>query len=152
MSIRVANESDVDKIYDLGKEAAEFETSKDVVTFWPKSILKNCVQNKNGFILVAEDSRNLVGFVIINYNPDFQKATVENIYVLPDYRNQNIGRQLLEKGVSQAKEAGGKYICALVGTEYNHTIKFYQQQGFQRGKDCAWLDQILNDEFRKKQQ
>ena len=54
VDIREAKLIDVNAIWDLGKCVQEFETADDIVTFWPKSILKNCIDKNDVQILVAE--------------------------------------------------------------------------------------------------
>lgn len=149
MKIRNAEIKDIDKIHNLGCNVEEFNTTEEVVVFWPKKILENCVKSKTDFILVAENNDEIVGFTIANYSPVFKKATIENVFVRPDSRDQKIGKQLIQELTSKLNKINCEYICIL--TENNNTcaIGFYEKMGFNRGIDCAWMDKVLSKDFKR---
>lgn len=74
MTIRQATIKDIDKIHKLGKHVDEFDTTDKVVTFWPKHILKNCIESENDWLLIAEENSEIIGFIICNNSPVFKKA------------------------------------------------------------------------------
>ena len=47
MGIRNASLEDIDNIIQLGKSVNEFQVSDEVITFWSKEILTNCIQSKS---------------------------------------------------------------------------------------------------------
>ncbi len=63
MKIRNANLQDIDLIVNLGKNVEEFDTTKEVVSFWPRHIIENCINSKSDILLVAEENNKLVGFL-----------------------------------------------------------------------------------------
>lgn len=148
MIIREATTKDIDQIHDLGKDVEEFNTTDEVVTFWPKYILKNCVNSKTDFIIIAEE-KEIIGFTIANYNPVFKKAIIENIFVHPDFRGQKVGKKLLDNLMAKLEQIGCEYVCILTESNNKNSIKFYQKMGFNRGINCAWLDKVLGDKFSK---
>jgi len=147
MKIRKAVLSDVKAIFNLGKSVDEFQVSDEVVTFWPEDILKNCINSETSLLLVAEFNDQISGFIIINYNPSFKKAIIENIYVCPKFRKQGIGRQLLNSALAEIQRFGCEYVCAVVEEKNNAAIEFYTKSGFSKGIGCVWLDKILNEAF-----
>jgi len=146
MIIREARIEDINEIHNLGNDVEEFDTIEDVVTFWPKKILKNCIESNTDFILVAED-KNILGFTIVNYNPVFKKAIVENIFVSPKFRGQKIGQKLINELMKNLEKIDCEYVCILIGANNLDTIKFYEKMGFKRGISCAWMDKVLGKEF-----
>ncbi len=149
MDVRKAKLSDIDEIFNLGSAVNEFEVSDEVVTFWPEKILKRCVKSKTDFIFIAEENSEIVGFVIANYNPNFSKAIIENIFVKPEFRGQNIGKKLLESLLDQLEKVNCEYVCALVESKDEPAIGFYVKNNFNRGINCVWLDKILAKSFKK---
>ncbi len=149
MEIKNATLLDINAIIKLGNAVDEFQVSDEVVTFWPKDILVNCVNSKTDFLLIAEENKNIIGFIIANYNPNFKKAVIENIFVKKDYRKQNIGSQLLDCLLEKLKDLKCEYVCSLVESHNDIAIEFYIKHGFNKGINCVWLDKILEKSFKK---
>lgn len=147
MIIREAKLEDVDKIYNLGKVVEEFNVSGEAATFWPKHILRNCIKSKTDWLILAEENDEILGFTIINNSPVFKKAVIENIFVTPQHRKKGIGKKLLTAAVEKIRETDCEYICILTEADNETAIDFYVGSGFNRGKNFAWLDKVLSDEF-----
>jgi len=140
MRIRKATGKDVGKILKLGNSVKEFKVSKKTVSFWPKKVLMSIVKSKNNFILLAEEDKKLMGFIIINYNPAFDKAIIENIFVVKEFRQKNIGSKLLKEAL---KKINCGYVCTLAELNNKKSINFYSKNGFTKGIKSAWLDRPL---------
>lgn len=143
--IRCAIEKDVDIIWNLGNNVKEFETTSGVITFWPKEILKECINKDDVLVLVAEESDKIIGFIIININLSLKKADIENIYVLDSYRQQGIGSKLIKSAIERIKQKGIENICHLTSDNYY----FWEKNGFIRGNNFCWMDLILTNRFKK---
>ncbi|MFA5871261.1 MAG: GNAT family N-acetyltransferase [Parcubacteria group bacterium] len=150
MRIRKAKVDDVKKIDELGRDVSEFSVSKDTVNFWPKKILRNCIQSKSGFLFVAEENEEIVGFIIINHNPTFKKAIIENIFITPSHRNREIAKKLLKTAIEKLKSIKCEYVCALVDSQNEKAEKFYITNGLKKGKAFVWMDKILSKNFKRK--
>lgn len=144
-NIRHARLEDVGAIWNIGKNINEFETSKDVVFFWPEEILKECIGKDDVIILVAEEESKILGFVLVNVNLSLKKSEIENIYVLKDFRNQKIGSKLVEGVIEESKMRGIENICSL--SPDNHS--FWENNGFSLGEDFKWMDLVLTNRFKK---
>ncbi len=144
MIIREATLDDVDKIYDLGKMVEEFNVSSKAATFWPKHILRNCIRSKTDWLILAEESGEILGFSIDNFSPVFKKAVIENIFVPPQHRRKGVGKKLLSAAVEKIQETDCEYICILTEDVNKTAIDFYLKNGFNRGKNFAWLDKVLS--------
>lgn len=149
MEIRDAKKKDINGIHSLGKDVEEFSTTDEVVTFWPKYILENCIKSRTDFFLIAEENDGIAGFIIVNYNSTFKKAVIENLYVHPDFRGRKIGRELLESVIEKLKKINCEYICALTETTNERVIKLHLDLDFNKGKEYVWLDKILDKRFSK---
>lgn len=150
MNVRRATPADIDAIYELGKAVEEFAVNDETANFWPRDLLAHAVQSDDALILVAEDEA-IVGFLIVNYNGALKKALIENIYVQPDKRGQNVSDQLLEQMFRLLPEMGCEYIATLVPPDAQGAIDLYKRSGFSQGETFIWLDKILDNEFKKNQ-
>lgn len=83
----------------------EFEdrTAENVVIFWPKETLENCINKDDILFYVVETENKIIGFSIVNLNKSLGKAEIENIYVLPEYRKNKIGTAILDKILQELK-------------------------------------------------
>jgi ribosomal protein S18 acetylase RimI-like enzyme len=149
IDIRYATEKDVDQIYSLGQNVSEFSVNDETVNFWPKPLLANAISSKDTVIIIAEEDKRMVGFIIAVYNEGFRKAVIENIYVDLGLRNQGIGKQLLEKLLEQLAEKKCEYITALVPPDADGAMRLYESGGFSQGEQFLWLDKTLGRSFKR---
>ncbi|ASS48903.1 MAG: hypothetical protein A3D31_05795 [Candidatus Fluviicola riflensis] len=81
------------------------------------------------FWLYRENGETL-GFAGIEHHYSGENATkLHKIYVLPQAQGKQIGKQLLEKVISEARNAGSKALLLNVN-RYNNATTFYEKQGF----------------------
>ncbi len=145
MNIRPAKKEDINVIWDLGKKVSGFETSKDIVTFWPKSILENCIDKNDVLIVVAESENKIVGFIILNINNSLSKLEIENIYVLEKFRKQGVPKKLLNYAIEEANNRKIENICVMT----NDIVDFLINHGFTKGNQFYWMDLALSDRFKR---
>ncbi len=150
MTIREATISDVDHIHKLGEVVDEFDTGDEVVTFWPKHILQNCIQSKTDWIMVADENDEILGFSICSYSPVFKKAVVENIFISPNHQKKGIGKKLLEAVLEKVRSTDCENIVIYTEEHNQAAIELYIDNGFIKGVNCVWFDMVLSEEFRKK--
>ncbi|MDO9399427.1 MAG: GNAT family N-acetyltransferase [bacterium] len=148
MKIREATINDIDEIHSLGNTVNEFSVSDEVVIFWPKHILHNCIKSQTDYLLIAKEKEKIIGFIIINNSLVFKKTIIENIYILPQFRKKGFGTKLLNMAIKKIKTTGCEYICLL--TNNYEAIKFYESNSFEKGKDFVWLDKVLSKKFSLK--
>jgi ribosomal protein S18 acetylase RimI-like enzyme len=150
MKIRNAQSSDVNAVFKLGNSVKQFEVAKDTVYIWPKKILLKIANSNSDVFLVAEENKNIIGFVIANYNKNFSKATMENIFVAPEFRNKGVGEKLFKSAIDKLKKLKCEYVCGLVNTKNKKVISWCVKQGFEKGLNFNWLDKTLSKSFHKK--
>ncbi len=149
MIIREGTINEIDKIYKLGEAVDEFDTTDEIVIFWPKHILRNCIESQSDWLLVAEENQQLIGFIICNNSPVFKKAVIENVFVSPQYRKKGVAKKLLDYLLNEIKSTDCEYVVIFAEGDNNTAIDFYVQNGFNRGKNFAWIDKALSKEFSK---
>lgn len=132
--IRNAKESDIHNIIGLIKELAEFEKLLHLVKI-TETDMKNVLFGENKFvqILLAEYDGILAGQALFfnNFSTFLGKPGIylEDLYVKPDFRGKGIGKALLDKLISIAKEKnyGRVEWCVL---DWNKSaIDFYKGLG-----------------------
>lgn len=73
MNICPAKLQEVPSILRVGYTLDELQVSDEFITFWPESILIDCINSNNNSILVADEKDEIIGFIIENYNLSFKK-------------------------------------------------------------------------------
>ena len=57
MNIEEATLKDVDEIIELSKGVSEFTVSNEVVQFWPKEVLIDCIKFNNPIFVAKENGK-----------------------------------------------------------------------------------------------
>ena len=132
--IRSATENDVPVIFALIKELAEFEKLADQIKT-SEDELRNTLFGKDRFveILLAEFEQKVVGQALFfkNFSTFLGKPGIylEDLYVKPDMRGKGIGKALLDKIISIAKERNYGRVEWSVLDWNEPAIDFYKKIG-----------------------
>lgn len=141
--IRPVRPTEVNRLQNLNNEVfidnAKYDP--DLVLDWAISpagleYFTQVANDDQQICLVAEDTENnrLVGYVAASPKPiEYRKSKyleINNMGIIPEYRSQGIGGQLIEKCLELAKQRG--FDRAFVNSYFaNHrAIKFYKSSGF----------------------
>ena len=145
MAIRSENKNDYEAITNINHLAFGQKNEGEMII--------NLRVNK-GFIpelsLVYEEDNKLIGHIlfypldIVNNNIRFNSLSLAPVAVLPDFQSMGIGSQLIEAGLSKAKEIGFTS-CVVLGHP-----KYYPKFGFERAS--KWnikppVDEIPDEAF-----
>jgi len=132
--IRSATENDVPVIFALIKELAEFEKLADQIKTSEEE-LRNTLFGEDRFveILLAEYEQKVVGQALFfkNFSTFLGKPGIylEDLYVKPDMRGKGIGKALLDKIISIAKERNFGRVEWSVLDWNEPAIDFYKKIG-----------------------
>jgi GNAT superfamily N-acetyltransferase len=132
--IRPATENDVPAIFALIKELAEFEKLADQIKT-TENELHNTLFGDDRFveILLAEINGQIVGQALFfkNFSTFLGKPGIylEDLYVKPELRGKGIGKMLLDKIISIAKERNYGRVEWSVLNWNNPAIEFYKKIG-----------------------
>ena len=99
-NIRSASPADVPAIFSLIQALAEYENLSDAVTGGPDQLADHLFGSRPyAEAIVADRAGQVIGFALFlhNYSTFLTKPGIylEDLFVLPDYRGQAIGRALL---------------------------------------------------------
>lgn len=58
-------------------------------------------------------------------------GVINELYVMPDYRSEGVGKMLLDAAKNLAEERGWERLeVTTPGNEYDKTLRFYEREGF----------------------
>lgn len=132
--IRFAQSSDVKTILELIKELAEYERLSDRVIATEEKLERSIFGNEKFVeILLAEVNNKSVGYALFfkNYSTFLGKPGIylEDLFVKPSYRGKGIGKALLSKIISIAKERNyGRVEWSVLDWNLS-AIDFYKKMG-----------------------
>lgn len=119
---------------------AKDNTQEDLANYlarnYNREVLSEELQNPDSTFYFLEKAGEVAGYLKVNVGAAQSEEIadnaleVERIYVLPNFKRQGIGRQLIELALRQAQEQQ-KTVVWLGVWEANHAaIAFYQKMGF----------------------
>ncbi|WP_421829297.1 GNAT family N-acetyltransferase [Larkinella sp.] len=130
-TIRPADYQDVGTLYRFICELEE--TQLNAVAF--RAVFQRNLTDKRVHYLVAEVNEDIVGFISchVQYllHHTGKVGEIQELYVMPEYRNQQIGRQLVAAMEQLAEAHGFVNLEVTANQKRTHTHRFYQQLTFQ---------------------
>jgi GNAT superfamily N-acetyltransferase len=112
------------------------EESESVSFLSDKLILAMINSGKTEIYLAKQDNNKIVGIATLTETQAIYAGgnygLLDEMYVLPEFRSKNIGKNLVQKIISVAREKKWKRIDVTTPTEqrWEKTVKFYQSCGF----------------------
>ena len=142
INIRKADIKDLESIMVLFDKLSlsdlPYDTEVDV--YWAhtpdgKNYFTDKIQGKNSVCFVAEADGSIVGYFLAIKKEDptyrlIKIADLEHLVVDENYRNQGIGKKLMNAFISWAKSEGINKVSVNVFTDNEKGIKFYKREGF----------------------
>src|SRR5215218_583795 len=101
-----------------------------------RRFLADVANSGYSFLFVAAAGERTVGFIsgeLRQGSPTFLPktwASVDDVFVAPEYRNRGMGRALLKRVQSWARERGADGISLQVAAANSRGRKFYEDLGF----------------------
>lgn len=111
---------------DLPEVIAMIKNSTD--PSWTEQELRNRVASRNTIAIVAERNDIILGAVIYELHP--QRLHISNIVVAERYRNQGVGRSLVNKLICKLTEERRNRITLLVSEANLTAQQFFRAMGF----------------------
>ncbi len=97
-----------------------------------KEEFERLISNKKRILVIAEENSKLLGFLIASLisNTYEKVAYLDDIFVLPNYRKNRIGTELIEYFKTWSKAHKTKTLRLAVLTNNTNAINFYKKIGF----------------------
>lgn len=141
MIIREANRADVNAIFGLIRELAEYERAPEQVTNTAEQLEIDLFDKKICDAIVAELDSVVVGFALYFTNYSTWKGAclyLEDFYVKAEFRRQGIGEKLFEAVVEIAKQRGVKRMDWQVLEWNDPALSFYRKHN--AVLDSEWIN------------
>lgn len=107
--------------------------------------IENFDEKNNMQYIIKRDSE-IIGFSKLSKGSDKKNIELQSLYVLKQYQNKGIGKELIEKAFDEAKKLGYKKV--IIGClENNKANEFYKKMGckFIEKRDFNLPNQILHE-------
>lgn len=132
VQVKMTNIQSVVPLFDAYRQFYKQESDEQAAQLF----LEERVSNGESIIFIATIDREPAGFVQLY--PTFSSVALQRAYILNDlyvdekFRQQGIGRKLMEKCYEYSEEKNARYITLETATD-NHTAqKLYDQMGMQQ--------------------
>jgi len=143
-NIRLATLSDLEKIKELNhklfiKEHRDFDNTLDCdwsFTDRATDYFSGRIEGKNGCAFVAEVEGEVVGYLVggLGRNPTRQLngslGELENIFVEEDFRDQGLGKKLVEAFDRWCQDNQVTRVKVVVSAGNTKGLSFYKREGF----------------------
>ena len=136
--IRSASKKDIPVILDLLYELGRPKPKKDSQLDTFEKLITKYSSESDKEILVAENQASVVGMVSITYlsrlNQEFFEMYIPELIVTQNYKNQGIGKKLIESCVKLAKDKKCHRIRLESGNQRKESHIFYKSLGFEQSR------------------
>jgi GNAT superfamily N-acetyltransferase len=147
-TIRKGKKEDLQVLLNLIFELAEFEKAPDAVTNTVKDMERDGFGDKPAFeFFVAEIENKIVGIALYFIKYSTWKGIgiyLDDLIVTEKHRGKNIGKDLFQKVIDEAKKINAKQMHWQVLDWNTPAIEFYKK--YEASVDGEWLDCKLSEE------
>lgn len=139
MTLELANIHSVDTITRLLKELyRELGEESESIDFLSPDFVRQMLESKNTEVYLAYNhNRETVGIISLTESQAFyaggKYGVIDEMYIIPGFRSNNIGSQIITDIKHIAKQKGWKRIAVTAPTEerWVRTVDFYKRNGFE---------------------
>jgi GNAT superfamily N-acetyltransferase len=119
-------------LLELGDEAYEIESVNT------SSVTKSLMEEgkRHAAFLASDENGVVVGCITIQemfaIYAGGKCGIINELYISPEYRNQGVGRMLIDRAKEYATNSGWKRleVTAPMGEQWKRTVRFYEREGF----------------------
>ena len=138
--IRACTANDIDSVIALERQWEQEEIAYGDFNPMSREAYVGVLERFPAYFLVAETDGQLVGYIhasVQRDNPveiipaDEPYVAIEDIYVQRDFRDRDIGGELLERLFAVAQQAGiERFIVGTLSKDTDRILRFYRSHGF----------------------
>ncbi len=102
-----------------------------------EAYISDTIGSKKNLLLVVTTGSKIIGVLRAEirerlfYHPNIEGHITE-MYILPEYRRSQLGRELLDRASSELVKMGAEIICADLPSRNEIGVQFYTKRGFRR--------------------
>lgn len=143
MKIRLMTIEDYKKVYELwintpGMGLNNLDDSREGIE---KYLKRNPLTN-----FVAEEDNRIIGVILSGH--DGRRGYIYHTTVLPQYRKQGIGRNLVEHAMQALKEEGINKTALVAFSRNENGNAFWEKMGFTERHDLVYRNKTVNKMIR----
>ena len=143
MKIRLMTIEDYKKVYELwintpGMGLNNLDDSREGIE---KYLKRNPFTN-----FVAEEDNRIIGVILSGH--DGRRGYIYHTTVLPQYRKQGIGRNLVEHAMQALKEEGINKTALVAFSRNENGNAFWEKMGFTERHDLVYRNKTVNKMIR----
>jgi ribosomal protein S18 acetylase RimI-like enzyme len=143
MKIKKLASDDVDTVHRFGFQETEFRIGH--ASFWGKRQLTAWFASSHDVCLGAFMGKRLIGFILVAIHVPTGKATIENVYVVPNMRKKRVAQRLRNEAVRRLGLKGATYAIGLVRQGNLKSLKLFWSGGFaDDGGPFRWASRSLS--------
>lgn len=109
----------------IGQQQVDYMLDK----FQDKEAIKHQIENGYDYFII-EHQKEACGYLALVTNNEEKKMMISKIYIDSDFRNLNLGSQLMNFAIEEAKKRGSRLIWLTVNINNSKSIEWYQKRGF----------------------
>jgi len=147
--IRAANEKDIETILDLMKGYYQYD-NLDYSKERSRATLHEFINSNSGSLFVIELSGKPIGYFCLSYGYSLElhgkDCFLDEIYLLPYYRQQGIGTEVLQFIEIFVKKGNFKSVHLIVFEKNIAAQQFYIKNGF-RTRKAIFMTKSLSREI-----
>ena len=134
---RLADESDISDVSEmiarLFEEVGHTPDAEDIASVYTEIE----EDDRHSTLLAYDDDEDLVGLITLTETLSLYACgligVINELYVVPEYRSEGLGKILLDKCKELGEEKGWKRLeVTTPGDEYEKTLRFYEREGFHK--------------------
>lgn len=117
-------------------------TKEDMENYLKENFSYDCleceIKNDGSRFYIVENNDEVVAYMKLNFDKAQTEAghnnslEVQRIYLLQQYKNNHIGKKLMEKAIEIGRNKNLNYIWLGVWENNINAIRFYEKQGFKK--------------------
>lgn len=123
-SLRLAQSQDFDRLWQIDQICFPEGIS------YTKAELRGFMNLRQSITLVAEQEGTIAGFLVLLLDRRRRFGHIITIDVLPEFRRNGVGRQLMAAAEGRIIEAGGDAVLLEVAVDNSPALRFYKKLGF----------------------
>lgn len=131
ISLREANLADFESVYEFVCLLQGKEFDKTIMY----RLFDDNINNSNNIYLIAADSNKPVGYASCHIQPLLHHAgkvaEIQEVFVLTQYRNQGVGKLLIDEIKCRAKTQGVLQLEVTTRVIREKAIAFYKRESFE---------------------
>ena len=134
--IRHARVDEAEALLELWREAGSPPSVTDSV-----ERVTTVLERPDSWVLIWEEDGTVVGTLIVAW--DGWRGHFYRLAVLPAWRRRGIALRLVEEGEMLRQAAGAKRLAAIVLTERDEAMGFWEAAGFMRQVESARFTEVI---------